>query len=299
MKIYKITNIKNNKFYIGKTKNMKKRWNSHKRNSKDVNNKTHLYNAMREDGVENFIIEELFHVFNESDLDDIETYFIKKYDAIKQGYNILPGGEGGHFSEKNREISSKLRKGKTFEEQFGEERAKDIKERKNKASSESLKGRNITWGEKVSVTLLEKHKSNTQFHQSVIETNRKIGEKRRGIPREKHTQEIKDLIKYKLGLVDLSWSEERKLEMSKRVSGENNPSYKEIDLILVYKTIIKNNNISLDELSQLYNISRGILSARIVEDLKIESLRKFRSKNNRKKLVNIIEERLKNVLCDE
>ena len=48
--IYKMTNLVNNKVYIGQTiRNPKTRWSEHKRNSKKCNKKenNHLYSAMQ------------------------------------------------------------------------------------------------------------------------------------------------------------------------------------------------------------------------------------------------------------
>ena len=61
--IYKITNIINNKCYIGKSKDIENRWQYHKdykNNAREYNKP--LYKALRKYGVENFnfeIVEEL------------------------------------------------------------------------------------------------------------------------------------------------------------------------------------------------------------------------------------------------
>lgn len=108
--IYKITNTKNNKIYIGQTKQpLNKRFRdhiSHAFNSErpnDLNCK--LYIAMREEGINHFIIEELESIENTTRYfaDKKEIDWISKLDATNPeiGYNV---DKGGHV------ISEKCRK---------------------------------------------------------------------------------------------------------------------------------------------------------------------------------------------
>lgn len=108
--IYKITNTKNNKIYIGQTKQpLNKRFKdhiSHAFNSErpnDLNCK--LYIAMREEGINHFIIEELESIENTTRYfaDKKEIDWISKLDATNPeiGYNV---DKGGHV------ISEKCRK---------------------------------------------------------------------------------------------------------------------------------------------------------------------------------------------
>ena len=56
--IYIITNIINNKQYVGKTsKDIQRRFNEHISKSKDENNIQPLYRAIRKYGIENFSLE--------------------------------------------------------------------------------------------------------------------------------------------------------------------------------------------------------------------------------------------------
>ena len=91
--IYKITNILNEKVYIGQTRQTySDRWRSHvKRGLKAepaTNNK--LYSAMWEDGVENFTFEVLCDCKAE-ELNEKERYFIKFYKSDEWGYNATRG----------------------------------------------------------------------------------------------------------------------------------------------------------------------------------------------------------------
>lgn len=91
--IYKITNTINNKVYIGQTKtSIKKRWNAHKTRYND-NNRQGIYSAMRKYGIDNFKIEKIVECPIE-DLDEMEKFYIKKYNSFYNGYNLTFGGEG-------------------------------------------------------------------------------------------------------------------------------------------------------------------------------------------------------------
>ena len=94
--IYKITNMVNNKIYIGKTtSNIEQRFKEHCRsyNKERVYNFP-LYRSMRKYGVENFFIEEIEQC-DDVMLNDREKYWISYYDTYYgEGYNATLGGEG-------------------------------------------------------------------------------------------------------------------------------------------------------------------------------------------------------------
>lgn len=94
--IYAITNIKNNKKYVGKSTNIQKRWYDHRSKAlhprkKDEYNKL-LYQDIRKFGLENFYIEILEECEKES-LNEREVYWIQKLDSFNNGYNNDFGGE--------------------------------------------------------------------------------------------------------------------------------------------------------------------------------------------------------------
>jgi group I intron endonuclease len=111
MIIYKITNILNNKIYIGKTtKTLKIRWNTHLRDSKK-NSNIYLYNAIKKYGKDNFIIEQIENCPDECG-NDKEKYWIKYFNSSNKtiGYNITEGGDGGIKSEESKKrISESLK----------------------------------------------------------------------------------------------------------------------------------------------------------------------------------------------
>lgn len=92
MLIYMITNDVNDKLYIGQTtKTLEERISNH-RNSFVSGVDTHLYRAMRKYGWDKFHFKIIATADNQETLNDLEAYFIAKYDSIRNGYNMAPGG---------------------------------------------------------------------------------------------------------------------------------------------------------------------------------------------------------------
>ncbi|MBE6725040.1 MAG: GIY-YIG nuclease family protein [Ruminococcaceae bacterium] len=97
--IYKFTNVIDGKSYIGKSKNITRRYNHHKRLAGGEADGFNLYvdSVMREVGFHNFefmVLEEC----HPEELDEKEKYYIKKFNTlIPNGYNISFGGRGGRF----------------------------------------------------------------------------------------------------------------------------------------------------------------------------------------------------------
>lgn len=92
--IYKITNLINNKIYIGQAKDVFHRWYEHCLESATKKSNRKLCNAIRNYGVNNFkieIIEGLIENYNER-----EQYWIAYYNTFldaEKGYNMTAGGE--------------------------------------------------------------------------------------------------------------------------------------------------------------------------------------------------------------
>ena len=93
--IYKITNLINNKIYIGQTsRTVDIRWQEHQRNMYDDKYKNiTLYKAFNKYGINNFNIKIIEEVDN-SLLNEREEYWIRTYDSYKNGYNSTVGGNG-------------------------------------------------------------------------------------------------------------------------------------------------------------------------------------------------------------
>lgn len=94
--VYKITNLINNKMYIGVTeRSLLERFKQHSYNS----NKTALGNAMIKYGINNFQIDLLEETTNREEMFRKEIYYIELYDTYKSGYNMTLGGEGSKTVE--------------------------------------------------------------------------------------------------------------------------------------------------------------------------------------------------------
>lgn len=114
--IYCITNIQNNKKYIGKSFDIEKRINGHKKmlNEKFHHN-FHLQNSWEKYGENNFVFEIIeFGNFNNDELNKKEMYWINFYKSYnpQYGYNKTYGGDGGILTKEIREKISKSSMGK-------------------------------------------------------------------------------------------------------------------------------------------------------------------------------------------
>jgi group I intron endonuclease len=102
--IYKITNIINNKCYIGFTKNPNKRKQQHLSGRSISCYK--LHRAIKKYGKEAFSFELIYENMDRIHTLTIqEPFYIQKYDSIKNGYNVSNGG----FNINTPEIIEKTR----------------------------------------------------------------------------------------------------------------------------------------------------------------------------------------------
>ena len=93
--IYKITNLINNKVYIGQTRqHYQSRFIQHKSHARTGQSSHKLARAFRKYGDENFIVEPIEECLIEK-LDEREKYWIAFYKSTQDqfGYNISDGGE--------------------------------------------------------------------------------------------------------------------------------------------------------------------------------------------------------------
>lgn len=100
MIIYKITNNINNKVYIGLTTcSLEYRWKRHITECRNLNNKKHLYRAMRTYGLENFSVEQIDETDDFKELGKMERYYIRSYNSTNPlyGYNLTAGGESHQY----------------------------------------------------------------------------------------------------------------------------------------------------------------------------------------------------------
>ncbi|MBQ5474538.1 MAG: GIY-YIG nuclease family protein [Lachnospiraceae bacterium] len=88
MWIYKITNIQNNKVYIGQSiRPIEQRFKRHINDA--INNKldTHFARAIRKYGKDSFRIETIDTAQTQEELNQKEQYWIQQYDSVNNGYN--------------------------------------------------------------------------------------------------------------------------------------------------------------------------------------------------------------------
>ena len=116
--IYCITNLINSKKYVGKTINsLDERWREHQNDyQRSRCEKRPLYDAMNKYGIENFKIEEIEYIEDDSKLSEREVYWINELQTYgRNGYNATKGGDGKILYDHN-EIIELARLGYTREQ---------------------------------------------------------------------------------------------------------------------------------------------------------------------------------------
>lgn len=119
MDVYIITNLTNNKKYVGITNNYKTRWKYHLRNRTETSKEYHkvLYKAFRKYGFDNFKFELVKQDLTIEEGKQLEIQLIKELKTLshEDGYNVTEGGDHtGQTGERNRNAT------------LSEEQAKDI-----------------------------------------------------------------------------------------------------------------------------------------------------------------------------
>ena len=123
MFIYKITNTKNNKIYIGQTiRPIQERFKRHKTDALNNVLDTHFARAIRYYGEDAFVIEQIDTAETQEELNQKEQYWIRYYDSINTGYNETDamykcGGNTykSKTEEEMREIKQRIRESKLGE----------------------------------------------------------------------------------------------------------------------------------------------------------------------------------------
>ena len=88
MWIYKITNIQNQKVYIGQTiRPIEQRFHRHINDAMNNILDTHFARAIRKYGKDNFIIEEIDNAKTQNELNEKEQYWIQYYNSVDNGNN--------------------------------------------------------------------------------------------------------------------------------------------------------------------------------------------------------------------
>lgn len=118
--IYCIRNKINDKRYIGRSLEMQRRWEMHR---KELNSNTHkndyLQNAWNKYGEDNFEFE-ILELCEADRLDELEIHYIKKYGTFnnkEKGYNLQSGGNFSKASESTRKKISESNKGRKLKKE--------------------------------------------------------------------------------------------------------------------------------------------------------------------------------------
>jgi group I intron endonuclease len=95
--IYTVTNTKNNKVYVGFTKNPVSRWRTHRTKFGSGSTNKVLYLAIRKYGIETFEFKIIYSSDNKQHTKNImESHYIDSFGSmVPNGYNMTNGGDGG------------------------------------------------------------------------------------------------------------------------------------------------------------------------------------------------------------
>jgi group I intron endonuclease len=131
--IYKITNLINNKIYIGQTKHPEARWRDHKYEAKKDNPNMIISKALKKYGIENFIFEVIVSVLPTGDenedykrADDAEELLIEQEQShvnLGKGYNVSRGGSTSPKTEEWKQYMSErmTKRWENYSEEFKQE----------------------------------------------------------------------------------------------------------------------------------------------------------------------------------
>lgn len=123
--IYKITNNKNNKIYIGQTIKQRPtdRYSQHRylaTHPQQEKGMSYLHKAMNKYGLENFSFEVIEQIDN-SQLNTKQQYWIQYYDSmIPNGYNMTEGGEGTQGYSRQQSIEERLKRQQSNKKYYAE-----------------------------------------------------------------------------------------------------------------------------------------------------------------------------------
>ena len=136
--IYKITNLIDNKCYIGVDSYFPKRIKQHKSNlSKNKHKNKHLQYSYNKYGKENFSFELLENCDSREIMLNREIELISFYDSLNNGYNYTIGGEGSFGYKHNEESISKMSSWKRIiTDEWRENISKGLK---NKSKKQGIK----------------------------------------------------------------------------------------------------------------------------------------------------------------
>jgi group I intron endonuclease len=131
--LYKITNLINNKCYVGWTgKTVEDRWQRHQKDALTHRDNRKFYNAIRKYGASSWTVETLMEVTSINEAKQKEIELIEKYNSYSQGYNATKGGDGNNgiiMSEESNLARSRALKGrsKNYDRMKGKKHSEETK----------------------------------------------------------------------------------------------------------------------------------------------------------------------------
>lgn len=163
MIIYKITNKRNGKLYIGQTRQSPKaRFNRHiTRALNELDYNYLLCNAIRKHGAESFEFEVIETITNEEDLDNRERYWIEYYDTLMpNGYNMTAGGGGtsGYCHKEEDKAKMSAMKSGMFQKENNPFYGKTHSDEQKEKWSAQRKGKQLTSEHKRKISATRKRK---------------------------------------------------------------------------------------------------------------------------------------------
>jgi len=188
--IYLITNLLNNKIYIGQTNNPSLRWSQHKSNAKYNRVNQLITRSIKKYGSSNFVFEIIAMCKHQKDIDLLEEIIIQQHNSRDReiGYNIdLGGNTSPRTPEVLKKISESLKK--HYQDNDGWLKGKNLSEEwKNNISKSSMgkKGTNIgkSFSKEHKEKMSKSHKGKvfsaqhiqnlSESHKGKIAVNRKI-----------------------------------------------------------------------------------------------------------------------------
>lgn len=181
--IYKITNIINNKIYIGQTiRSLNRRFTRHKSDAKrDTSCSNYFYRALRKHGSENFTIELIVEGdFNTILLNELEIHYIRLFNSnnYKIGYNSNEGGKGSRgykmTDERKKQVSERFKGNK-----YSLGRKVSSETRKKLSEFQKTRIRSIEQYQKISKSLTgKKHSEETKLKMSLAKKGKPSNNKK-------------------------------------------------------------------------------------------------------------------------
>ncbi len=143
MIIYKVTNKKNGKLYIGQTtQSLVERWWQHCHRSPSQKSRSCLYSAIKKYGEDSFVVEQIDMAESLEELNFKEIIYIKALNTLSpNGYNMHLGGDARACHEETKEKISATLKGRKIENRWTGGNRSPRTDAQKAALSAKIKGR--------------------------------------------------------------------------------------------------------------------------------------------------------------